>query len=74
MDLATYFRRTQTTVADMARELDLSHEIVRLWAAGERRPKVANVQKIEAVTGKKVTRHDLRPDIFGPAPKRKRAA
>lgn len=30
--------------------------------------------KIEKATGGEITRHDLRPDIFGPAPKRKRAA
>lgn len=29
--------------------------------------------KIEEATGGAVTRHDLRPDIFGPAPKTKRA-
>lgn len=30
--------------------------------------------KIEEATGGEVTRYDLRPDVFGPAPKRKRAA
>lgn len=30
--------------------------------------------KIEEATGGEISRHDLRPDIFGPAPKKRRAA
>lgn len=29
---------------------------------------------IEAATNGEISRHDLRPDFFGPAPKRRRAA
>lgn len=64
MDLPTYFRRTKTTAADLARATKLSHESVRLWARGAGNPKVENVLKIEAATGGKVTRRDLRPDLF----------
>ena len=71
MDLATYFRRTKTTAADLARATGLSHESVRLWSRGVGKPKVENVLKIEAATGGKVTRRDLRPDLF---PLRKKAA
>ena len=71
MDLPTYFRRTKTTAADLARTTKLSHESVRLWAKGSGRPKMDNVIKIEEASGGKVTRRDLRPDLF---PSRKRAA
>lgn len=64
MDLPTYFRRTKTTAADLARATGLSHESVRLWAAERGRPKMDNVIKIETATGGKVTRRDLRPDWF----------
>lgn len=30
--------------------------------------------KIEEATGGEITRYDLRPDVFGPSPKRRRAA
>lgn len=39
------------------------------------RPVPADIcPKIEEATGGEITRHDLRPDIFGPAPKKRRAA
>lgn len=72
MDLSTYFQRTKTTTpAKLAKEIGVSDEIVRLWTLGERKPKPANVDKIIEVTGGKVTRSGLRPDLYPP---RKRAA
>lgn len=71
MDLPTYFRRAKVSPANLAKDIGVSAEIVRLWITGERRPKIANVEKIEALTGNKVTRRDLRPDLY---PSRKRAA
>lgn len=39
------------------------------------RPAPADIcPKIEAATGGKISRHDLRPDVFGPKPKKRRAA
>lgn len=72
MDLRTYFgRATAITPAELAERLKVSPEIVRLWTLGDRKPKPANVDKIIEVTGGKVTRSGLRPDLYPP---RKRAA
>ena len=45
-----------------------------LLAGGHRNASPARAQKIEAATDGAVTRHDLRPDIFGPAPREREAA
>lgn len=72
MDLRTYFGRTKAvTPSKLAKDMGVSAEIVRLWALGERKPKPENVDKIIEITGGKVTRSGLRPDLYPP---RKRAA
>jgi DNA-binding transcriptional regulator YdaS (Cro superfamily) len=75
MDLKTY-------IADMAVRRDLAAACGTtpdyLWqiATGwrRRRASVDLVKRIEAATDSAVTRHDLRPDIFGPAVDADRAA
>jgi DNA-binding transcriptional regulator YdaS (Cro superfamily) len=46
---------------------------VRAWANGNRNHpyKLSAVRTTESVTGGRVTRHDLRPDIFGSANRRR---
>jgi DNA-binding transcriptional regulator YdaS (Cro superfamily) len=43
---------------------------IYLWqlARGHRRPSPVLALSIERATARAVTRHDLRPDIYGPAP------
>ena len=48
--------------------------LVSQWEAGTVRIPVERMAAIEQVTEGKVTRHDLRPDIFGPKPASKRKA
>lgn len=58
--------------ADIASLLGISPAAVTRW--GDVVP-VNRAIELEQKTGGKVTRYDLRPDIFGPAPpKRRRAA
>lgn len=52
--------------AQLARELGVSIQFVNQWVRGSRPVPARHVLAIEAATG--VSRHDLRPDIFGPAP------
>ena len=53
--------------AGIARLLGVSPQAVSQWVAGSRPVPPRHAMAIEAATG--VSRHDLRPDIFGPAPK-----
>lgn len=49
----------------LARHLGISHTAVRKWRLMGR-PPADRVLAIEAITG--VSRYELRPDVFGPAP------
>lgn len=52
-------------VVRLARALGVGQSVVSNWRAAGRVP-ANRVLAIEAATG--VSRHDLRPDVFGPAP------
>lgn len=81
MDLVTYAAATRTRPIDFQRKLKEDHgvavneESVRLWLRGHRPPpaKIEILEAIECATDGKVTRHDMRPDVFG-KPKRRKAA
>lgn len=49
----------------LARSLGISHTAVRKWRVLGR-PPAERVLEIERVTG--ISRYELRPDVFGPAP------
>ena len=49
----------------LARSLGISHTAVRKWCVLGR-PPAERVLDIERVTG--ISRYELRPDIYGPAP------
>lgn len=73
MDLPTYARETSTGPEDFRAKLaehgvTVTKEIVRRWLRGEQPPGTKNMDAIEAATGGKVTRYDLRPDVFGEPP------
>lgn len=51
---------------DLAKMLGVTESAVSQW----KRVPYQRAVEIEEKTGGKVTRHDLRPDVFGPNPKR----
>lgn len=60
-------------LAGIARKAECSPGTLYMIAKGHKTasPKLAN--RIEKATGGAVSRHDLRPDVFGPAPAGKAA-
>lgn len=64
--LATYLKQTKTSLADFARSLDppVTPGLVGHWIKGRCRVGPDKVLKIEAATGGKVSRHELRPDLY----------
>lgn len=59
--------------AAMAADAECSAAVLYMIAKGFKRAGHKLAKSIETATAGKVTRYDLRPDIFGPAPKRKAA-
>jgi DNA-binding transcriptional regulator YdaS (Cro superfamily) len=55
---------------DLARSIGVDKATVTRWA--QRRVPAERVQDVEAATG--ISRHELRPDIYGPAPETQGAA
>ena len=79
MDLQSYLNECGLTRAAFAAALkkhgaSVTSQAVKVWADKKHGPSPKMFGAIEAATGGKVTRQDLRPDIFGPAPKKRRAA
>jgi DNA-binding transcriptional regulator YdaS (Cro superfamily) len=75
MDLKTYISDMairRGLAADCGTTPDYLWQVATGWRG--RRASVDLVKRIEAATGAAVTRHDLRPDIFGPAVDADRAA
>lgn len=60
-------------VSKMAARLGLRQNVVGNWKLRKKVP-AQHCAAVSAATEGVVTVHDLRPDVFGPAPKRKRAA
>ena len=52
--------------AALARQLGVSPQAVNQWVSGSRPVPPKHALKIESLTG--VSRHALRPDVFGPPP------
>jgi DNA-binding transcriptional regulator YdaS (Cro superfamily) len=57
----------------LARAIGVSPQAVQQWLEANRVP-AERVLAVESATDGKVTRHDLRPDVFGPAPSESAAA
>lgn len=51
----------------LADELGVTPGAVSHWVTGKRRVSTKHVRDIERATNGRVTRHDLRPDVFGAA-------
>ena len=66
--ISSFPRSERTTVRGrIAKAHGVSEVTVRAWANGNRNHpyRLAAIEATETVTGGKVTRYDLRPDIFG---------
>lgn len=64
MDLSTYLKQECLSAAEFGRRVNSGRATVTRWLDGSRKPSLAAVREIEKATGGKVTRYDLRPDIY----------
>lgn len=66
MTLREYLTTTAMTLTEFGALTGHSHASISRWAGGVTKPGYKAALKIEEVTGGKVSRHDLRPDVYGP--------
>lgn len=52
----------------LARQLSISQGLVWQWLNGKQAVTAERCVAIESATEGAITRHDLRPDVFGPTP------
>jgi DNA-binding transcriptional regulator YdaS (Cro superfamily) len=60
--------------AEAAKMINVSQPCIHKWMTGKSQPSPKTAVTIERATGGKVTRYDLRPDVFGAAPDHPQAA
>lgn len=70
--IATAIEKLGSGQAGVARLLGVTPQAVNQWVSNNRPVPARHVLTIERATG--VSRHSLRPDVFGPAPKGQGAA
>ncbi len=68
-DLKQLLKARKLRLIDLSREAKVDKATVTRWA--QNRVPAERVLEVECITG--ISRHDLRPDIYGPAPKRSRS-
>jgi transcriptional regulator with XRE-family HTH domain len=59
MTLIEWLKKENKRVADMARDMELSHPVVLRWSNGERIPTKENMQRIIAYTNGEVQPNDF---------------
>jgi DNA-binding transcriptional regulator YdaS (Cro superfamily) len=64
MDLATYLETEGVTQTEFAQRLGVTQGMVWQWLNGHRRVAAEQVLPIEGATDGKVSRHELRPDLY----------
>jgi DNA-binding transcriptional regulator YdaS (Cro superfamily) len=64
MQLQKFLDKAEVSQAELARRLSVSPGLVWQWLNGHRRIAAEQVLPIERATDGKVTRHDLRPDLY----------
>ena len=64
MNLRQYLKTEKLTQTELASRCDVSQGMVWQWLNGYRRVGAERALQVEAATGGKVTRHDLRPDLY----------
>lgn len=60
--------------AEAAKLIQVSQPCIHKWMTGKSQPSPKTAVAIERATNGKLTRYDLRPDVFGPAPDHQQAA
>lgn len=78
MDIPTYRKEKGLSQSAFAALLTRSgspatQSLVSQWESGETAVTAERAVQIEVATRRSIKRHDLRPDVFGPAPKKKGA-
>jgi DNA-binding transcriptional regulator YdaS (Cro superfamily) len=66
MKLTDYLKTT--TQLELAKAIGVSQAMIAHWISGRHIVKAERALEIEAATRGAVTRHELRPDIWGPPP------
>jgi DNA-binding transcriptional regulator YdaS (Cro superfamily) len=67
MTLADYLANHGISAAELGRRLNISRAQIHRYLTGRRRITAERAVQIEHVTEGNVTRHELRPDLFGKA-------
>jgi len=67
MDLASYLKDECLTAAAFAGRVGTTRAAVSAWLKGRNKVSIGRVRKIEEITEGRVTRYDLRPDVYEPA-------
>lgn len=65
MDICTYLQKNEISQERFGKTLGVTQGAVWQWLKGETRITAERAIQIEKVTGGAITRHDLRPDVFG---------
>jgi DNA-binding transcriptional regulator YdaS (Cro superfamily) len=68
MTLNEYVSHERGLQRQIALTLGISPVLISQWSSGSRQVPAERCLAIEKATSGKVTRYDLRPDIFGSAP------
>jgi DNA-binding transcriptional regulator YdaS (Cro superfamily) len=68
MTLSEYLAHHQTSASRFAKTLQVPASTITRLLKMERRPGIELVARIESATDGIVSRHELRPDIYGPRP------
>jgi len=74
MDLAEYLRSKELSQDDFAKQLGVTQGLVWQWLSARTRITAERALEIEAATAGAVSRHELRPDVFGQPPRKKAEA
>ena len=67
MDIGAYLETTGLTQEKFAELLDVTPGAVWQWLNGRTKVDPKRATEIERITGGKIKRHELRPDVFGAA-------
>lgn len=68
MDIRSYLAATGRTQSEFAKDIGVTQSMVGHWLNGRCRIVAEKAVEIERATDHKISRHDLRPDVFGAVP------
>jgi len=74
MDIRTFIEAEHISQEQFGKLVGVSQGLVWQWISGKTTVTAERALQIERATAGQVTRHDLRPDIFGAAPEKANAA